>query len=534
MSPYSPLLLPIPIIPKPTKPATIAATSNRKHSGASAAASAVNSSPPTLHLHFNPLSVPVIVTVSSTPARLPLLLPTLQSLKQQSYPIHRILVCLPPISPSAPALPDRLTRDPLLTIVRSAADYGPLGRLIEAGKWLEERGAGGSGGSSECWVVSVEDGVVYHRDTVAELVRHGVEMDGCVVGTAGYRLLGEPWVMSNVAYVRRWDERLMDEWEDEDEEMVDENGMSALEAEEPSKLKSTSSSNSKLKSTALSARKSPTRSQHAADSLLASHHSSGHPNHSSAAAAAASHMYHSQHHTSHSPSASLANSSLLYPVEPCDVISSFRAILFPPSTLPQPSLLTTHLHSLPAHSHHHTSHTASTTAHPPRIHHCPDELLSGLLSLHGVARMCLLTPLAVVQSVVDGKRGRGGGGVVEWMAWSEVMEWMVRAGWWPGWEVAEEGEGGGTAGAGSGEEGKTEWLDGDGEGDGSDMAGLIEEGETPPAGEVMDGAGGGGETGGGEAAAVSVNGSGKAKEERKDVSNTTPQAVQRVKTVTQA
>lgn len=494
LSPYSPLLLPIPVVPKPTKPVTPAPTSGKKH-----AATAANPPSSTLHLPFNPLSVPVLVTVSSTPTRLPHLLATLQSLKQQSYPVHRILLCLPPVSPSAPPLPDRLTRDPLLTIVRSAVDYGTIGRLIEAGRWLEERGGGGGG--SECWVVSVEEGVVYHRDTVAELVRHGVEMDGCVVGTAGYRLLGEPWVMSNVAYVRRWDERLMDEWEDSASEEVGEvEGMHVLQEEQPNKSKPINGRN-KPRSASQSTRTPHSRSHQPTDSLP-SYHNNGHSTHSSNF----SHP-HSSPHTSHSPSAS-PHSPLLYPVEPCDVVSSFRAILFPPATLPQPSILLSHVQSLPAAS----------------VRHCDDELLSGVLSLLGVSRVCLLTPLPVVQWVVEGKKGRGGG-VTEWMAWSECMELMVRRGWWPGWEVDER----------EAEEGKTDW---EGEGDdGLDLQGLIEEGEVSAAGEVVDGPGGGG-GGGGVRREDDVRGMlgvgtsvGKEKEERKDASNGGAHSVQRVKAV---
>ena len=503
VSPYSPLLLPIPVVPKSSKSITAAASSNKKHSGATAA---THSPSPTLHLHFNPLSVPVIVTIASTPARLPHLLPTLQSLKQQSYPIHRILVCLPPATASAPPLPDRLTRDPLLVIIRSTVDYGSIGRLIEAGRWMEDRargagGGSGSGSGSGCWVVSVEDGVVYHRDTVAELVRHGVEMDGCVVGTAGYRLLGEPWVMSNVAYVRRWDERLMDEWEDEEDESVEVAAVHALEQEEPTKSKPINGRN-KPRSASHSTRPSYPRAQPAVDPLQSSfHNNSHHPTHPSAIS-----RPHASPHTSHSPSAS-PHSPLLYPVEPCDVVSSFRAILFPPATLPQPSILLSHVQSLPA----------------AAVRHCDDELLSGVLSVLGVSRVCLLSPLPVVQWLVDGKKGRGGG-VMEWMAWSECMETMVRRGWWPGWEVDEREAG----------EGKTDW-EGDGD-EGMEVQGLIEEGETSAAGEVVDGAGGGSEGRGegesGVVLGVSVNGANKDKEERKDVTNGGSQPVQRVKAVT--
>ena len=486
VSPYSPLLLPIPVVPRASKPVTAVPTSSKKHS----TTAAVSQPSSTLHLHFNPLSVPVIVTVASTPARLPHLLPTLQSLKQQSYPIHRILVCLPPVSPSAPPLPDRLTRDPLLTIIRSAADYGSIGRLVEAGRWLEDR----AGGGGECWVVSVEDGVVYHRDTVAELVRHGVEMDGCVVGTAGYRLLGEPWVMSNVAYVRRWDERLMDEWEDEQEETMEDEPLHTLEEEQPSKSKSINGN--KLRPASQSTR--TPRSHPAADTLVSTYHSNGHSTHSTHSSAV---LYpHSSPNTSHSPSAS-PQSPLLYPVEPCDVVSSFRAMLFPPATLPQPAVLLSHVQSLPASS----------------VRHCDDELLSGVLSLLGVSRVCLLTPLPVVQWVVEGKKGRGGG-VTEWMAWSECMELMVRRGWWPGWEVDERETG----------DGKTDW-EGNGDG-GLDMQGLIEEGEVNAAGELVDGAAGGREGEGSGGLGGSVNG-GKDKEERKDATNGGLHPMQRVKAV---
>ena len=332
ITPYSPLLLPIPVVPKPSRPVppASATAATKKHSTA-----AVNPQSSTLHLHFNPLSVPVIVTIASTPARLPHLLPTLQSLKQQSYPVHRILLCLPPASSSAPPLPDRLTRDPLLFILRSPVDYGSIGRLIEAGQWLEDRGAGGGGGSgsNDCWVVSVEDGVVYHRDTIAELVRHGVEMDGCVVGTAGYRLLGEPWVMSNVQYVRRWDERLMDDWDDEEEAGVEEEESAhTLEDELPPQKSKPTNSRNKPRSATQSTRTPLPRTHTAADSALSTYHHNGHPGHSFTATP------HSSTLTTHSPSAS-PQSPLLYPVEPCDVVSSFRAILFPPATLPQPSVL---------------------------------------------------------------------------------------------------------------------------------------------------------------------------------------------------
>ena len=489
LSPCSPLLLPIPVVLRPSKPSATATSANKKHSTA-----ATNSPSPTLHLHFDPLSVPVIVTISSTPARLPLLLPTLQSLRQQSYPIHRILVCLPAASQSAPPLPDRLSRDPLLVIVRSSAEHGSIGRLVEAGRWLEERGGGGS----ECWVVSVEDGVVYHRDTIAELVRHGVELDGCVVGTAGYRLLGEPWVMSNVAYVRRWDERLMDEWEEEQDELgLEGEGMHTLGKVEPSNIKSANVRN-KPRSASHTSRAPLPRSQQASDSLLPDYHHNGHSTHSSTAL-----HPHSSTLTSHSPSAS-PQSPLLYPVEPCDVVSSFRAILFPPATLPQPAVLLSHVQSLPATS----------------LRHCDDELLSGVLSLLGISRVCLLTPLPVVQWVVEGKRGRGGG-VTEWMAWSECMELMVRRGWWPGWEVDEREAG----------EAKTDW-EGDDD-DGMDVRGLIEEGEVSAAGEVVEGAagaGGGREGQVGGVLGVSVNG-GKVKEERKDVTNGGSHSVPRVKAV---
>ena len=453
-----------------------ASPSGRKHTAA-----ANNPPPAALHLHFNPLSVPVIIAIASTPARLPHLLPTLQSLKQQSYPIHRILVCLPPAPASAPPLPERLTRDPLLVLVRSAVDHGSIGRLVEAGKWLEDKG--------ECWVVSCEEGVVYHRDTVAELVRHGVEMDGCVLGTAGYRLLGEPYVMSNVAYVRRWDERLMERWDDErevEEERAEQELLHAPEHEQqPSKAKAVSG-RSKPRSASQTTRSASSRSHAASDTQLSAHHSNGH----STPSPNALHQ-HASLHASHSPSAS-PQSPLVYPVEPCDVLSSFRAMLFPPATLPQPAVLLSHLESLPVAS----------------VRLCDDELLCGVLSLLGVGRLCLLSPLPVVQWLVDGKRGRGGGGVVEWMAWSECVEAMVRRGWWPGWEVDERE---GTA---------------DGEGqtpdDALDVEGLIEEEEegAGTAGEVVDGQSG-----------VSGVGGGKEKEERKDLVTGSLQSVQRAKAV---
>ena len=149
------------------------------------------------------------------------------------------------------------------------------------------------------------------------------------------------------------------------------------------------------------------------------------------------------------------------------------------------------------------------------IRHCDDELLSGVLSLLGIGRVCLLTPLPVVQWVVEGKRGRGGG-VTEWMAWSECMELMVRRGWWPGWDVYER----------DAEEGKT---DGEGDADdGLDTQGLIEEAEVNAAGELVDEEGAGGVV-----ALLGVSGtSGKEKEERKDqVTNGGTYEVQRVKAV---
>ena len=404
---HPPLLIPIPIplIPK-------ASPSSKKASAVSSSAlhSAASSVPPALPL----LPHPVIVTLTTLPSRLPHIDKCLASLRAQSYPLHRLVLVLP--LSLRYHVPDRLLQAPWLTILRPAEDVGALSRLSA----LPEDWRASS------YVVCVDDDVAYHPSLVDCLVRQSRDSgDASVLGLAGYRLRPGGFVRGNTEPVRRWEEGVVDDGGDSalDDRWLD-------DADSPDPLDDPN----------------PGRR---GDALLRPASSGGasalygdSPGYSAHAALAGG--------QGHSPAEPLAPE--LWPMEACDVLQSYRGVVYPPGLLPSSEALLSSLASLPS-----------------ALRWTDDEFVSALLASQAVPRRVVVCPVEAVQQRLRLKEGRWSGGGVAGAVrmqrrWSEGMEALVNRGWWgTQWTVGEE------EGGREGEKEVGEWAELIVEDDGADV-----------------------------------------------------------------
>ena len=210
--------------------------SSRGRISSSAGSSASSSS--TYSLDFLSVAPPVIVCLTTLPSRVHHIDKCLSSLKAQSYPVHQILLVIPEESRrehTKYSVPDRVRKDAIITVVRVEKDYGPATRLITAWASLGGSNAGGpdspGGGhghahdssaagtsaaaasssaaalSRDTLLITLDDDLIYHPDTVATLVRHALAHPDSAVGFAGYSLRGRPYIQPNFEYSRRREER---------------------------------------------------------------------------------------------------------------------------------------------------------------------------------------------------------------------------------------------------------------------------------------------------------------------------------------
>lgn len=151
-------------------------------------------------------SQPVLITLTTLPSRIHHIDKCILSLKKQTFPVTKIYLCLPKYSDreaSHYSIPDRILRDSMIEIIECDVDRGSLTRWTEPIKQsiCQEQ---------DCLLIGVDDDVIYDPDFVACCVRHSINQPNCALGFAGYSMLGEPYVHTNVMHARRADEILLD------------------------------------------------------------------------------------------------------------------------------------------------------------------------------------------------------------------------------------------------------------------------------------------------------------------------------------
>lgn len=129
----------------------------------------------------------VFVGVTTTPARLHLLLPLLHLLAAQSLQPSRIVVALPPIALRTgqyfTSLPTWLTTNPLVAVVPLDIDYGPVSKLAGLLHWLRAQPAAPS--PAAC-LVTVDDDTALQPHALAWAAHYAALYPRAAVGCQGW------------------------------------------------------------------------------------------------------------------------------------------------------------------------------------------------------------------------------------------------------------------------------------------------------------------------------------------------------------
>jgi hypothetical protein len=150
----------------------------------------------------------VVGTLTTIPARLPWLHEAVESLCNQTWQLDTLLLVYPLRTPDGtptPPLPRRIARNPCVTVIQTAGDWGPVGKLLPAvllhapdrcktcGPWLTAsqgevptRGGGTRRMERDSRVITFDDDRVYTPWTVELLVRASLALPDAVIGTEGH------------------------------------------------------------------------------------------------------------------------------------------------------------------------------------------------------------------------------------------------------------------------------------------------------------------------------------------------------------
>lgn len=142
---------------------------------------ALHTTPPPRSARATASNADVVVSLTTIPSRMRAIYPTLRSLLDQTMPPSQIYLALPPYSRRERRgyqVPDRIRRQPRVTVLETARDWGPATKLIPVLDHLA--------GKPDARVVIVDDDNVYPRTFIETLVRHGDALPGAALGLRGW------------------------------------------------------------------------------------------------------------------------------------------------------------------------------------------------------------------------------------------------------------------------------------------------------------------------------------------------------------
>jgi hypothetical protein len=384
---------------------------------------------------INPNDPIVYICMTSLPSRIHHIDKSLQSIKQQSYSnIAKILLTIPEESRrenNKYSIPDRLSKDSMVEIIRIPIDFGPATRLFSALQYLQRNP--GEFDPNEILLITMDDDLIYHPDAVQCLVRHSLIFPDCALGFAGYSFHGAPYIQENFDFIKRIDERAYNQLQ-----FAQSIGSSSGEIENSSLYKSNSENNHRNSTSRKDSNSRASGSACQANNTLISN---GNHNHSSMCTCR-THLDFHANHLNHNylpdlsyylmrDSYSVMNNNEIFPTESVDVLQSWRISLYRPRFFPALNSFVKpyikHIHS-PAinewldsisnsveNSSLSIANFSNSTKNiekvlgadlPSSLLNCDDEFISAVLNLNGVSRRVVLAASEIVFSRLKLKHGR--------------------------------------------------------------------------------------------------------------------------------
>ncbi len=142
---------------------------------------ALHAIPPRPRQDATPALPEVVVSLTTIPSRVKAIYPTLRSLFDQTVRPARIFLALPAYSRREQRtyrIPDRIRRQPLVTVLEADRDWGPATKLIPVLEHLADR--------PDTLVLAVDDDNVYPRTFVETLARYADALPNAALGMRGW------------------------------------------------------------------------------------------------------------------------------------------------------------------------------------------------------------------------------------------------------------------------------------------------------------------------------------------------------------